>query len=37
MLDAQVDVPHPMTVSHDVKDIFHICKTDVIELLWVLS
>jgi hypothetical protein len=37
MLDARADVPHPMTVSRDVKDIFHVCKTNVIELLWVLS
>lgn len=35
MLYARVEVPHPTTVSRDVKEIFHICKKNVAEFLQV--
>jgi hypothetical protein len=35
MLYARVEVPHPTTVSRDVKEIFYICKKNVVEFLQV--
>jgi hypothetical protein len=36
MLYDRVDVPHPTTVSRDVKEIFYICKENVGNVLQVL-
>jgi hypothetical protein len=35
MLYAQAEVPHPVTMSHDVKGIFDICKKNVVQVLQV--
>ena len=37
MLYARVDIPHPTTVSRDVKEIFELCKKNVIDTLQVRS
>ena len=37
MLYARAEVPHPVTVSRDVKDIFALCKQNVVDVLQVCS
>jgi hypothetical protein len=37
MLHARTNVPHPITVARDVREIFRLCKQNVVSMLKVSS